>query len=122
MGIGKVIKIYKSMKISGKFTEQLLCVGRWIQQRKKFLFLSHDYVVVGLNMDEHVKHFPSKDNVKKEHQLIIDEVAKIDDGVWDILDKRLNKSMEKEPHKGQSYRIGFQQGRKEALAEDEERP
>ena len=32
----------------------------------------------------------TKDIAKKEYQLTIDEVAKIDDEAWNILDKRLN--------------------------------
>lgn len=79
------------MKQSKKFTEQLLCVVSWIQTRKKFLFLSPDYVVVGLSMKEYLKHFPSRDIAKKEYQLVIDEAEKVDDEVWEKLSKKLYK-------------------------------
>ncbi len=58
------------MKNTGKFIEQLLYLGKWIREKKKFLFLSPDYVVVGLSMKEYLKHFPSKDEVKKDYMLI----------------------------------------------------
>ena len=61
----------------GKFTQQLVYIGQWIQQRKKFLFIAPDYVVVGLSMEEYTKHFPSKDKVEKKQIIIIDEADEI---------------------------------------------
>ena len=74
---------------SKKFSNQLQVLGAWIQTKKKFLFLSSDYVVIGLSRKDYIKHFPSRDTAHKEYRLIIDEAAKIEDKVWDEFNKRL---------------------------------
>ena len=77
---------------SKKFTEQLLCIGSWIQQRKKFLFLSPDYVVVGLSMKDYLKHFPSKDEVEKKRMIFIDEARDIDNDTFEKIKKFYDRS------------------------------
>ena len=72
----------------GRFTQKLLFIGQWIQQRKKFLYLAPDYVVVGLSMKEYLKHFPSKDKVEKKYMMIIDEAGEVPDSFYDRKTKR----------------------------------
>ncbi len=55
---------------------QLLNIGKWIQERKKFAYVARDYIVIGLSRKEYEKIFPQKP--EKKYQLIIDEAEDIE--------------------------------------------
>ena len=79
------------MLISGRFTQQLLNIGKWIQERKKFMYVAPDYIVIGLSRKEYDNIFPPQ-KPKQEDQLVIDEVRTVD---WEETEKLLTKIVAK---------------------------
>lgn len=72
---------------SGKFVEQIVLMGQWIQDRKFFIWFGNDYVVVSMSYERYIELFGG--NRSKIEYKFLDEAAPVDPAVFEQLSTRL---------------------------------